>query len=115
LCGVYAILCGVYAILCGVYAILCDVNVKLLDNANSIDYNDLNYVTLDECHSVSAPVLYSLLYKIRYTFKKEIIGFSATPLRPKSESKLITIFGADNKLNIISTYEVQVTLCLFCS
>ena len=67
---------------------------------------------LDECHSVSAPNLYNELHRIKYQYKKHIIGFSATPLRKNAEKKLVDIFSAttdekqpNKKLNIISTYD----------
>ena len=78
----------------------------------SIDYNQINLVILDECHSVSAPRLYDELRKIKYQYKKHIIGFSATPLRKNAEQKLVDIFSTsldeklpNKKLNIISTYD----------
>ena len=77
-----------------------------------INYKDVNLVILDECHSVSAPNLYNELKKIKYQYKKHIIGFSATPLRKNAEKKLVDIFSAttdekepNKKLNIISTYD----------
>lgn len=50
--------------------------------------------------------------KIKYVYKKHIIGFSATPLRKNSENQLIDIFSMttnknnkNKKLNIISNYD----------
>jgi superfamily II DNA or RNA helicase len=87
---------------------------KTLDDNKSINYDNINFVILDECHSVSADQFYELLKKIKYTYKKHIIGFSATPLRAKSELKLLDIFCSnfdkkqkiqEKKLNIISNYD----------
>lgn len=87
--------------------------LKSIDKGNNnIDYSDINFVILDECHSVSAIKFYSLLKKIKYDEKISIIGFSATPLRSGAGQKLIDIFSIskdvkDNnkKLNIISNYD----------
>jgi superfamily II DNA or RNA helicase len=86
--------------------------LKVLDKHNEIDYDDLNMIILDECHSVSACKLYNMLHKVKYEYKVPIIGFSATPLRSKAENKLLDIFSLsyieeDNKrLNIISNYDL---------
>lgn len=81
--------------------------LRSLDNANKIPFNDINFVILDECHSVSAAQFYKLLYKIRYNYGISILGFSATPLRYGAEHKLVSIFCNifNNKLNIISNYD----------
>lgn len=86
--------------------------LKVIDRNNLIDYDDINFILLDECHAISADKLYKLLKKIKYVYKKSIIGFSATPLRQKAELKLVDIFSktfdikCDNKrLNIISNYD----------
>jgi len=86
--------------------------LKTMHKNNKIDYNNVNFVILDECHSVSAPKFYSVLEKIKYVHKVHIIGFSATPLREKAETKLIDIFSmttikndTNKKLNIISNYD----------
>jgi superfamily II DNA or RNA helicase len=87
--------------------------LKCIDKGdNIIDYDDLNFVILDECHSVSAQKFYSLLKKIKYTNQVSIIGFSATPLRDGAGNKLIDIFSKtkndkdiNKKLNIISNYD----------
>lgn len=78
-----------------------------------IDYSNINFVILDECHSVSAPKFHNILHKIKYDHQKHIIGFSATPLREKTEKNLVDIFSLtmnedDNnkKLNIISNYDL---------
>ncbi|ARF11867.1 type III restriction enzyme, res subunit [Klosneuvirus KNV1] len=70
-------------------------------------------VILDECHSISAPQTYKTLKFLKYKKKVPIIGFSATPLRPKAEVKLCDIFSKtfdinkkNKKLNIISTYNL---------
>jgi superfamily II DNA or RNA helicase len=85
---------------------------KVLDKHVAINYEDVNMVILDECHSVSACKLYKMLSKIKYDYKIPIIGFSATPLRAKAETKLKDIFSVSNdvlavkKLNIISNYDL---------
>ena len=86
--------------------------LRVLHNANTIDYTRVSFITVDECHAVSAPILYKILRKIKYDNKISIIGFSATPLRQKAEKKLIDIFSAtvidkdmNKKLNIISNYD----------
>ena len=74
-------------------------------------YDDINFVILDECHSVSADGLYEKLREIKYEHKKHIIGFSATPLRKKAKDKLLDIFSSslddhsEKKLNLISNYD----------
>jgi superfamily II DNA or RNA helicase len=86
--------------------------LKCIDKSDNIDYSDINFIILDECHSISAFKFYSLLKKIKYENQISIIGFSATPLREKAEKKLVDIFSKtmnenekDKKLNIISNYD----------
>lgn len=86
--------------------------LKSIDRGDYIDFDDVNFVILDECHSVSAVKFYTLLKKIKYDHKLSIIGFSATPLRDKAEQKLVDIFSKtidvndkNKKLNIISNYD----------
>ena len=76
------------------------------------DYDKIAYITLDECHGISANNLYSIFKKIKYEHNKHIIGFSATVLRDGAEKKLVDIFSTslnksekDKKLNIISRYD----------
>jgi hypothetical protein len=58
-----------------------------------------------------------LLYKIKYEYKKHIIGFSATPVRDNAEDKVKNIFSKSlNKndkhlLNIISNYDIMNAIC----
>ena len=87
------------------------VNTDYLKVMN-IDYTKVNFLILDECHSVSAGKLYEKLRDIKYVYKKHIIGFSATPLRKRAEVHLVDIFSESNdttikkkKLNIISNYD----------
>lgn len=87
------------------------VNTDYLKVMN-IDYEKVNFLILDECHSVSAGKLYEKLREIKYVYKKHIIGFSATPLRKRAEVHLVDIFSESNdatikkkKLNIISNYD----------
>jgi len=84
------------------------------ENSNyiALDYDNINFVILDECHGISAPDLYKILKKIKYEHNKSIIGFSATVLRDKAETKVVDIFSRtndedsrDKKLNIISRYD----------
>ena len=77
----------------------------------AIKSNRISMVLVDECHSVSAPVFYNVLYHMKYQLKVPIIGFSATPLRPKSAVPLCKIYSETMdetimcpKLNIISQY-----------
>ena len=85
---------------------------KILDSKNYIDYNKVTFVLFDECHGVSAQKFYDLLYKIKFTHKKHIIGFSATPVRDRAEDKVKKIFSTStkeqdkHKLNIISDYDM---------
>ena len=63
--------------------------LRAVDKANDnddidyyvFDYDRIAYITLDECHGISANNLYNILKKIKYEHKKHIIGFSATVLR----------------------------------
>jgi hypothetical protein len=78
----------------------------------AFDYDRIAYITLDECHGISANNLYTIFRKIKYEHKKHIIGFSATVLRDGAEKKLVDIFSStldkyekDKKLNIISRYD----------
>jgi hypothetical protein len=94
--------------------------LRAIDKANNndeldyyvFDYDRIAYITLDECHGISANNLYDILKKIKYEHKKHIIGFSATVLRDGAEKKLVDIFSSDldkneknKRLNIISRYD----------
>lgn len=72
-------------------------------------------IILDECHSITGNILYKSLHFMKYQKKCSIIGFSATPLRPKSinsKKYLCDIFSKtfdeddEKELNIISTYNL---------
>lgn len=76
-------------------------------------FNNVAFISVDECHSVSANNFYGILCDIKYIHKIPIIGFSATPLRDNAETKVINIFSEsidknidilNRKLNIISSY-----------
>ena len=90
---------------------------KIMDEKNYIDYDKLNFVIFDECHGVSANKFYDLLYKIKYNHKKNIIGFSATPVRDNAEDKVKKIFSNSlnkddvHRLNIISNYDIMTAIC----
>lgn len=94
--------------------------LRAIDKANDnddldyyvFDYDRIAYITLDECHGISANNLYTIFKKIKYEHNKHIIGFSATVLRDGAEKKLCDIFSSnfdknekDKKLNIISRYD----------
>lgn len=86
--------------------------LRSIDKGDNIEFEEVNFIIFDECHSVSAVKFYDLLKKIKYDNKISIIGFSATPLREKAEKKLIDIFSKsfdledkNKKLNIISNYD----------
>ena len=88
--------------------------LKILDNVKQLNYDKINCIIVDECHSVSAPNFYNLLHKIKYNHKIPIFGFSATPLRVKAEQKVLDIFSStmdekeeNKKLNIISNYDIM--------
>lgn len=72
-----------------------------------IDYSTLALVLVDEAHSVSGPMNYKMLNFIK-SQGCEIIGFSATPLRPIKHAgvQLTNIYGQGGKLNIISNYNM---------
>jgi superfamily II DNA or RNA helicase len=86
---------------------------KTLHYENIIDYNNVNFVMFDECHGVSAKYFYEMLYDVKYIKGINIIGFSATPVRDKSEDKVRNIFcksmdpNKNQYVNIISTYDVM--------
>ncbi len=91
--------------------------LKALDEAKSYKYKKVILVLFDECHGVSAKYFYELLEKIKFTYKKHIIGYSATPVRENAEEKVKEIFSSsleriDNpKLNIISNYDMMNAIC----
>lgn len=91
--------------------------LKKMDEKKHIEYDKLNFIIFDECHGVSARQFYDLLYKIKYEYKKHIIGFSATPVRDNAEDKVKKIFSKslnkdDTKgLNIISNYDIMTAIC----
>ena len=77
----------------------------------------LQYVTLDECHCISAPKFFEhVLMPLKSVYGQSIIGFSATPLRETkiAHKQLFEIFGSSNidvetselKINVISTYDL---------
>jgi superfamily II DNA or RNA helicase len=91
--------------------------LKALHKMKSYKYKKVILVLFDECHGVSAKYFYELLEKIKFTYKKHIIGFSATPVRDNAEEKVKQIFSSsleqiDNpKLNIISNYDMMNAIC----
>ena len=74
-------------------------------NISNENLQNIKLILDDECHSVSGVNNYSML---KYFKDKNIniIGFSATPLRPVkgADDKLSKIFSYHDKLNIISSY-----------
>lgn len=90
--------------------VICNNAFLRSNDYTQIKNNKISLVVVDECHSVSAQVFYNIMHYIKYNLKTSIIGFSATPLRPKFEKNLCQIFTSDTevsenpKLNIISQY-----------
>jgi superfamily II DNA or RNA helicase len=91
--------------------------LQSLNKKNQINWSNVVLMELDECHCVSGNLFYKLLKSIKYNHKINIIGFSATPLRDKADSKLVDIFSSDNdiktpnkKLNIISHYDLMMAI-----
>jgi superfamily II DNA or RNA helicase len=86
------------------------MNNAFLRTANKYEQliNNISLVLLDECHCVSGPEIYKALRHIKYNLNTSIIGFSATPIRNNKSSilQLCDIFGTDNKINIISFYDI---------
>jgi superfamily II DNA or RNA helicase len=83
-------------------------NAYLKTVYKNIDYNKIGLMLNDECHSVSGQNNYNMMKHFRDN-NIEIIGFSATPLRPikNIDIKLKNIFGDENgKLNLISSYSL---------
>jgi superfamily II DNA or RNA helicase len=68
---------------------------------------NLKLVVFDECHNISAPSVFNFMKEIQ---KKliPILGFSATPMRTTKDAKanFKSIFSIDNKVNMISTYDL---------
>lgn len=82
-------------------------------NYKDLDNKLCEFIILDECHCISANKIYDVLRYLKYEKKISVIGFSATPLRDRSEVKLIDIFSntfdkgcKSKKLNIISNYNL---------
>ena len=70
-------------------------------------YTKINFIILDECHSISASNFYNFIKRIKDDYNKHIIGFSATPMRDRAEQKTINVFSNGiNNLNIISNYDL---------
>jgi superfamily II DNA or RNA helicase len=93
--------------------------LQSLEKKNKINWAKVSLIQLDECHSVSGSLFYNLLHKIKYTYNKSIIGYSATPLRNKAEDKLKDIFSrcmdgtiqaCNKKVNIISHYDLMMAI-----
>jgi len=81
--------------------------LKARSKYKQIDYSTFGLVLVDEAHSVSGKMNYKILEYIK-SQGCEIIGFSATPLRPikHAGTQLVNIYGQDGKLNIISNYNM---------
>lgn len=82
-------------------------------SSKNISNKNTHLCLLDECHDISGTNIYSTIRDIKYNGKVHFIGFSATPLRGKSDKKLVDIFSTNmnvnavnNKLNVISTYSL---------
>jgi len=69
--------------------------------------NNLKLVIFDECHNISAPNTYTFLNEI-HKLNIPILGFSATPMRlsKSARSNFKNIFSNDDKINIISMYDL---------
>lgn len=89
------------------------------DNCIGLTSDNVKFIMLDECHSITGTQFYKVLYDIKYKLKISIIGFSATPLRPRGEKQLRNIFCANNDekqdekdrlVNIISVYNLLYAL-----
>ena len=86
--------------------------LKSKNKYKKLNYNNIGLVLVDECHSVSGRFNYEMLEFIRNK-GTNIIGFSATPLRPFAiaEKQLLNVYGTSpseepNQLNVISNYDM---------
>ena len=91
--------------------------LQSLEKKEKIQWDKVAFVELDESHCVSGELFYKLLRKIKYTYGKSIIGFSATPLRDKADKKVCEIFSQctnkavkSKKINIISQYDLMTAI-----
>lgn len=82
-----------------------------------LDFKNIGLILVDECHSVSGKQNYEMLEYLRNQ-NINIIGFSATPLRPvkSAEDNILKVYGLaphdekNNELNIISNYDMILAL-----
>jgi superfamily II DNA or RNA helicase len=88
------------------------INNAFLRNRDYMKLENIGLILLDECHCISGNEIYKIMRILKYEKKISIIGFSATPLRPRMEKRIIDIFSKsfdDNEikeLNIISSYDL---------
>ena len=87
---------------------ICNNAFIRVNDISQINKNQIALILMDECHSVSGNMFYHLLTHFKFKLKIPIIGFSATPLRPKSEEKLRTIFSINNKINKIKSAKLNI-------
>jgi superfamily II DNA or RNA helicase len=76
-----------------------DKNVAILEK-------NLKMCIFDECHNVSGDEIFKFIEKLNKVIN---IGFSATPLRNTSDKllkKFYKIYGENNKINIISSFDI---------
>jgi len=68
---------------------------------------NIKLIIFDECHNISAPRTFKFMEQMKNK-NINIIGFSATPTRThkKSKEKFKKIFSKNDKINVISTYDL---------
>lgn len=79
-------------------------NAYMKSQQRYMKLNTIALILVDECHSINVGNFTMLEYY--KTHGINIIGFSATPIRPDKISKnnILKIYSKDDKLNLISNY-----------
>ncbi len=88
-------------------SILLIINNTFFEMLDFTEYIEkTNILIIDECHSVSADKFFKKV-KLFKDGKCPVIGYSATPLRntTKSSKNLMALFGKNDKLNVIASYD----------
>ncbi len=73
--------------------------------------NKFGLVLYDECHSNTAVITFNMLMYFKTINNWNIIGFSATPIRRDKYDKVLSLYGENNTLNIISNYNMINAIC----
>lgn len=80
-----------------------NIDSILYDEKYKLIYDKFGLIILDECHSSGAETTYDMLNYMKQNWNTNLIGFSATPIRPEYSkyARTANIFGDGKFVNFI--------------